>query len=260
MSGSHWLVFTDLDATLLDPDTYSADEALPLLSSLARRGIPVVPVTSKTRAEVLVLRQELSLSGPYVTENGAGIFVPDASGAGDLALGSSPGYPEIRAAFQDLAREFDVVGFGDLADDEVGRLTGLAAPACARARQREFSEPFLLREPHRLAAFVQRASERGLRVLKGGRFFHLLPSDASKGRALELLRDAFQSQWGARPRTLALGDSPNDLEMLRAADLGVVVPGPAGPAAGMDLPGLSLAPYAGPRGWAAAVAAAVGPG
>ncbi len=259
MLGDRWLVFTDLDATLLDRDTYSADEALPLLASLSRRGIPVIPVTSKTRAEVLVLRQELSLSGPYVTENGAGIFFGQASGA-DVQLGSSPGYPEIRAAFQDLAREFGAVGFGDLTDAEVGQLTGLPPQACARARQREFSEPFQLRDPARLAAFVQRASERGLRVLEGGRFFHLLPAQASKGRALELLREAFERQWGTRPRTLALGDSPNDLEMLRAADLGMVIPGPSGPAPGMDLPGLSLAPHPGPRGWAAAVASAVGPG
>ena len=48
-----WVFFTDLDGTLLDHATYKWTRARRALTTLRRRGIPLVIVTSKTRAEVL---------------------------------------------------------------------------------------------------------------------------------------------------------------------------------------------------------------
>jgi len=53
------VVFTDLDGTLLDEETYSWEAAEPALAMLRERGIPWVMVTSKTRAEVEVLRERM---------------------------------------------------------------------------------------------------------------------------------------------------------------------------------------------------------
>ena len=44
---SRIVVFTDLDGTLLDHDTYSVRGAVSTLDLLARRDVDVVPVTSK---------------------------------------------------------------------------------------------------------------------------------------------------------------------------------------------------------------------
>ena len=46
------LIFTDLDGSLLDHESYSFAAAVPLLQELASACIPVVPVTSKTRVEI----------------------------------------------------------------------------------------------------------------------------------------------------------------------------------------------------------------
>jgi len=43
------LIFTDLDGTLLNAESYSYQAALPTLARLQQAGIPVIPVTSKTR-------------------------------------------------------------------------------------------------------------------------------------------------------------------------------------------------------------------
>jgi predicted mannosyl-3-phosphoglycerate phosphatase (HAD superfamily) len=51
------LIFTDLDGSLLDHHTYSFAPAANYLDRLETQGIPVIPITSKTRAEVLVLRR-----------------------------------------------------------------------------------------------------------------------------------------------------------------------------------------------------------
>ena len=71
-----FLVFTDLDGSLLDHHDYGYRDALPQLRQLESLGIPVIPASSKTRAEIERLRDELGNTHPFIVENGAGGFVP----------------------------------------------------------------------------------------------------------------------------------------------------------------------------------------
>ena len=73
------VVFTDLDGTLMDHVSYAVAPAKPALDALAARSIPVVPVTSKTRAELVPLMARLGLSGAAIAENGAVIMHSDGS-------------------------------------------------------------------------------------------------------------------------------------------------------------------------------------
>jgi HAD superfamily hydrolase (TIGR01484 family) len=72
-----FLIFTDLDGTLLDHDTYSFDRALPALRLLDKENIPLVINTSKSRGEIERYRSLLGNTHPFVSENGGGIFIPD---------------------------------------------------------------------------------------------------------------------------------------------------------------------------------------
>ena len=49
---ARYVVFTDLDGTLLDHTSYSHQAAEPALEAIRERRIPLVFCTSKTRAEV----------------------------------------------------------------------------------------------------------------------------------------------------------------------------------------------------------------
>ena len=60
------IIFTDLDGTLMDHHTYSLAAALPTVQALSDRGIPVIPCTSKTRAETAKIMASLGLSGPMI--------------------------------------------------------------------------------------------------------------------------------------------------------------------------------------------------
>lgn len=71
-----WVVFTDLDETLLDRETYSFEAARAALSELARRRIPIVFCTSKTSAESLELQSRMGIDEPFAYENGGGIRLP----------------------------------------------------------------------------------------------------------------------------------------------------------------------------------------
>jgi mannosyl-3-phosphoglycerate phosphatase len=50
-------------------------------------------------------------------------------------------------------------------------------------------------------------------------------------------------------RTVGLGDSANDLPMLRCVDVPILVPREGGYDPDVVIPGLRLAPAAGPTGW-----------
>jgi mannosyl-3-phosphoglycerate phosphatase len=69
-----FVVFSDLDGTLLDHNTYGWQAAQPALNLCKKCHVPIVLVSSKTRAEMELLRGELSVSAPFVSENGGGIF------------------------------------------------------------------------------------------------------------------------------------------------------------------------------------------
>ena len=62
------VIFTDLDGTLLDHENYSFRMALPALDLLRRRGVPVVPVSSKTAPEFSM--RSFTASGPKAENSG----------------------------------------------------------------------------------------------------------------------------------------------------------------------------------------------
>ena len=72
------LVYTDLDGTLLDHNTYSFLSARPALNQLRFQRISLIFVTSKTRSEVEGWRERLNNQDPFVVENGGGVFIPKA--------------------------------------------------------------------------------------------------------------------------------------------------------------------------------------
>ncbi|NOR81504.1 MAG: HAD hydrolase family protein [Methyloprofundus sp.] len=55
----NWLIFTDLDGTLLDHDNYRFDQAIPALEKVNRLKIPLIINSSKTYAEIKAIRQKM---------------------------------------------------------------------------------------------------------------------------------------------------------------------------------------------------------
>ena len=76
MNMKRFVVFTDLDGTLLDHHTYAYADALPALSKLRQTRTPLIMVSSKTRREIEALRRELENDHPFIPENGGAIFIP----------------------------------------------------------------------------------------------------------------------------------------------------------------------------------------
>ncbi|MCO5069939.1 MAG: HAD-IIB family hydrolase [Rhizobiaceae bacterium] len=237
------LIFSDLDGTLLDHQNYDFAPARPMLDRLAEIGAPVILASSKTAVEMAHWQLLLGLSQyPAIVENGAALIEGVSSDADYLAIRRTLSMiaPPLRDCFR---------GFGDMTDAEVSDLTGLDLVAAQRARQRSYSEPGLWSgDEASLHTFLSELSQQGIAGHRGGRFL-TLSFGGTKAQRMSELVERFRPDI-----TVALGDAPNDKEMLLAADYGVVVRndhGPGLPDLSADARGLILrTKKSGPAGWA----------
>ncbi|MCC6263916.1 MAG: HAD-IIB family hydrolase [Bryobacterales bacterium] len=257
---------TDLDGTLLDHHGYSWEGAREAIHLLELRGVPLIFCTSKTRAEVLPLREAIGNGHPFIVENGGAVYFPEKHFAAALAgaavhdgfvvhvLGTP--YAALVDALAQAAREArcNVRGFADATVEEVARWCEFSTEEATLAKDREYDEPFLLEsgDPEALIAAIE---ARGLRWTRGGRFWHILGTNA-KDAAVRVLRHAYES-FGAPVQAAAAGDSPNDLPMLREAEYPILMPSPQLEEMRKNLPGAHIAPEPGSRGWGRAVLEAI---
>lgn len=115
-----------------------------------------------------------------------------------------------------------------MAREEIGERTGLRGDDLDRARRREYDEPFVADRdlsPAKEKAMHAAAANMGLRVTRGGRFFHLMGQN-DKGMAARRLKVLYLKVMKQQVVLMGLGDSANDLEMLESVDRPVVVARP----------------------------------
>ena len=81
-----FLVFTDLDGSLMEHETYSIEAARPALAELADRGITPIFASSKTATEIISIQASSGLNAPFICENGAAIYGGGSESAGPIAI------------------------------------------------------------------------------------------------------------------------------------------------------------------------------
>ena len=216
------IIFTDLDGTLLDHDTYSFQKAKPALELIKKKGIPLIICTSKTRAEIEYYRKLLKNYHPFISENGGAIFIPQdyfdfnfpyqekTNNYLVIELGTS--YKILRKSLEEIKKAgFEIKGFGDMSVEEVAEDTGLSLEQAELAKQREYDEAFrLIRgEEEKLIKFIK---EKSLNYTKGGRYFHLMGNN-DKGKAVRIMTELLRQKYSSLI-TIGVGDSENDFKML----------------------------------------------
>jgi mannosyl-3-phosphoglycerate phosphatase len=262
------VVVTDVDACLIDRDTYSPGASAEALGVLQRRQVPVILCSSKTREELEDLRRQLGLEHPFISENGAALYVPDGyfpfplpagrrQGSNDVVAFGRPRI-EVTAALEQVARELpvEILSFSRMNVRQVADETGLSVEAAALAQRRQYDEPFRVvdSDPRARARLVDALAAAGIRVVAGGRYDHAL-AGADKGRAARFLMRLYRKALGA-VTSIGLGDSLNDVPLLQAVDIPVIV---RSAEEGVSLrvrnevPRATITRLIGPAGWSEAI-------
>lgn len=267
-----YIIFTDLDGTLLDHDSYSWKDAQPALDRLKALEIPLIINSSKTCAEILQLRDELSNKHPFIVENGSAVYFPldyfSKSDRGSDKKLERHYFTDKRDSILELLQQlrkihgFQFRGFNDMSIAELATVTGLTREESIKAKARDCSEPIEWQgREEDLLRFKQQIEAKGLRLLRGGRFYHVMGA-TDKVAGINWVIEQYKGCWPEkRFVTVALGDSPNDQGMLEAVDIPVVID----PAKGKRLQ-LKHSPNAiypgikGARGWRKAIDAILNTG
>ena len=220
-----WVV-SDVDGTLMD-HSYDLTPAKETIKTLQKLSIPVILCTSKTAAEVNVIRNELNLTDPYIVENGAAIYGESLKQVnGKIILGKK--YETLEEILNCISNEIEykLIPLNNLNDQEATELTGLKGNSLILMRDRHWSMPFL-NPPSFLEEKIKLSCKKfNVDIFKGNRMSHLLSINSDKGKAINALKKYSNNQ---NIQIIGLGDSPNDLPLLLNSDIKIVIPGIHGP-------------------------------
>jgi mannosyl-3-phosphoglycerate phosphatase len=228
------VVFSDLDGTLLD-ENYNFEVVRPAIARLKVLNTPIVLCSSKTRREIEYFRTKMEIDDPFISENGAAVFVPSGYFEAEkywtkqtrqydiIELGI--GYSSIRKKFERIRKTCtnEIIGFGDMTAEEIAKDTGLTIKLAELAKKREYTEPFRHNKSNEAELF-EAIRKEGLHFTIGGKYHHLM-GDHDKGKAVLLLKELFSKRF-KQIRTVGVGNQLNDLEMLKAVDIPFLITKP----------------------------------
>ena len=202
------VVFSDVDGV----DCGRAGSFIAAANTLEHLGpdeVPLVMCSSKTRAEIEEMQQELGIRHPFVSEAGAAAFIP--AGYFDFEVPDArdrAGYQAVEFgwAYAEVVRTLDrtagrlgieIVRFSDMSVDEVARECHLTLLQARLAKLREYSERFRLLDPGETtrSRLFRALKAAGLRCVTGEPFDHV-GAAVDSGVGMNLLCRLYQRAYG----------------------------------------------------------------
>jgi mannosyl-3-phosphoglycerate phosphatase len=270
------VIFTDLDGTLLDHETYSFAPAAEALATVKETKTPLIFITSKTFSEIELIQKDMGIwrKQPFIVENGGAVYIPEdyfpfpvQKEVGDRLVRRHDGFDEIvlgvpyervRNALLETAEKMGIPirTVGDMDSAGFAKETGLTHEQAARAKSRSYQEGFsiMLSENeqetarNRLQAAIE---EKGYAFSVGGRFNQIAGKKGTKVHALHLLSDLYIKQF-SHVTTIGLGDAQSDVAFLAHCDRGFFIANPK-KIHHVAADNIEMISETGPKGWNTAV-------
>ena len=247
--GKLYLIFSDLDGTLLDTN-YKYKEAVPALRVLKQKDIPVIFCSGKTIDEQLVFQDKMGLKYPFIAEDGSVIYIPKGhfkerkgklmDGYEVILLGVK--YKEIKKEINKLSKKYYIRAYCNMTAKEIGKQMGLDLKSAKLAKKRRYSETIIKADKKALQKLKKKFN-----VVCGGKGIHIFGKKANKGKTVKILTRIYKEQ--GQVVSIGIGNSYNDEAMLRAVDIAALVKNPDGSWAELKINGIYKAHETGPRGW-----------
>tara|TARA_Y100000996_G_scaffold263978_1_gene207714 strand:+ start:117 stop:923 length:807 start_codon:yes stop_codon:yes gene_type:complete len=220
------VIFTDLDGTLLNRDTFKFDEIKDYIKSLVNKGIIIIPNTSKTNAELNNFAKELDLNLPFISENGSaihGLNIINKNLPDEIILAREKEL--ILKIFQKEIPENlrNKCKFITKMEKKMqSKILGLKHNKLRHALTRKYSIPMLFKGNYEQKKnFFYIIKNIGLSLHEGGRVINLCDK-VSKVKAMNKVIKILKKTENI-VKTIGVGDNYNDLEMLKNSDFPCLV-------------------------------------
>ena len=233
MNVDNIIIFTDLDGSLLNHDDFQFKKIRSFILHCLNCGIKIIPNSSKTKREIEVFSNQLGKQLPFIVENGAAIHNIDLL---NVNLKSNTNSIIFSRTIDEIIEIFNkkvptifkdkCLFVKDMKKQKQKEILGLNVDYLPFALNRGYSTPFIFNGSSKLFdEFKLILESLGMKLHEGGRVLNI-SDNCSKGSALNILVNKLQNDLFLCPYVIAVGDSPNDISMLKEANQPCVVPLP----------------------------------
>ena len=247
------LIFTDLDGSILDRDTFKFDQIKQYIKNLLNSGILIIPNSSKTESEIAEFNQELGENLAYISENGSvinGLNLLNSNFPNKIILSREK--KELVEVFKNKVPENlqnKCKFISNLNKKEQINIFGLVETKLKNALDRKYSEPFLFegskKEKKNLTKILKKNS---LTIQEGGRVINLC-DNVNKVKSMNKILKIYK-KIESNIEVIAVGDNYNDLDMLKNSDLPCLVFNDQFKKDQINIDNLIISNRPSPEGWA----------
>jgi HAD-superfamily hydrolase, subfamily IIB len=252
-SKSSILIFTDLDGTLLNRDTFKFDSIKVFLNKLKNKNIIIIPNSSKTEDEIIEFNKEANFKFPFISENGSIIHnLNFLSGELPDKIILAKKVHEIQNIFdkninQDLKSKCKVIS--NLTLQEQIQIFGLPENKLKQVFKRTCTIPIKFEGNNKEKLLLKNILlEIGLDFKDGGRVLNL-GDRINKADAMKKIIFILKNKFKSKPKTIAVGDNHNDIEMLKISDIPCLVKNDKFINKDLQIKNLIISKQTAPEGW-----------
>ena len=231
------LIFSDLDGTFMNHQSYSYSDLNSFVSRIKRKS-EIIFNSSKTFFEMIKVYKKLNLKSPFIVENGGCIFFPSDylnfkkieedffkfENFIGLSL-SEKNKDELKNNINEIKfkNNFKFSFFSELNNEQLINLTNLKKEEINDCKKRGFSDPIYWEDNNsNFKIFKKKLEFKNINIFKGGRFVHF-SSGYDKGVAVNKFLEIYKKQKSNKFFTISLGDSENDLSMLELTNYSCLI-------------------------------------
>ena len=247
------LIFTDLDGSLLDKETFKFDIIKDYFKELVRNGIIIIPNSSKTEAELLDFNEQNNLDLSFIAENGSSIHrlnkihqnLPDK-------IIISRTIDEIRKIYEENIRlnfKNKITHILELEREKQQKILGLPLDKIKLAIKRDHSIPIKFNGTEsEKNEFTKILKNSGLTIQSGGRIMNVC-DNVNKSKAMSKALQLIRKQLDDEIITIGVGDNENDIEMIKETDYPCLVKNENFDSSLINIDNLIKSDEPSPKGW-----------
>ena len=230
------LIFSDLDGTFLHHKTFDFKILVEDLHILEKEKYLFIPISSKTYDEIILIKDKINLNFPFSVENGSCSYFPQTT---TNVKNKNIIYHKIRSKtsksikyiesildskeFNKFKNSFQMIK--NLSNKEIMKITNLKKKNIQHFLNREFSISILWTgNKEALKAFQKKLNHNYLDIKFGGKIFNI-SGFSNKVDGIKIIIKYFKKRSFLNSNffTIGIGDSENDINMLKYTDYSALI-------------------------------------